>query len=148
MGKTTNAKKVVIGLIFILLGIGMLCFAVIILFPAVKHDMKVCTLQVDAVVVGNESHLKSDIDGGNRIQYSQIVKYTVNDWTIRQTIWNTASDPVPEGTVMTLWVDPENPHNFIKSRDSSGIEMVAMIVPITFILFGLLVSICNWRKAR
>lgn len=126
----------------------MVCFNVMILFPATKRAQEVCTLQVEATVVGNESHLESDVDGGRRIEYSQIVEYHVEEQTIKQTVWNSESEPMPEGTVIMLWVDPENPYNYMKDRDTNGVGIVAMIVPVFFIVFGSLVCVFNVKKSK
>ena len=109
MKKKMNSKNIIVSFIFLIGGIAMLVFTLLVGIPSIKQSAEVCTLEVEAIVIDNKSDLKSDSDYGQSYRYNQVVEYVVEDKKIQTTIHNLTSDPVPEGTKITLWVDPENP---------------------------------------
>ena len=110
MKKKMNSKNIIVSFIFLIGGMAMLVFTLLVGIPSIKQSAEVCTLEVEAIVIDNKSDLKSDSDYGQSYRYNQVVEYVVEDKKIQTTIHNLTSDPVPEGTKITLWVDPENPY--------------------------------------
>ena len=56
---------------------------------------------------------------------------------------------MPEGTKITLWVNPDNPYNFINSREINLIDIVVPIaIPIGIMLFGVLGLVFNLKKEK
>lgn len=110
---------------------------------------RVCTLEVEAIVIDNKSDLKSDSDYGQSYRYNQVVEYVVEDKKIQTTIHNLTSDPVPEGTKITLWVDPENPYIYTNNRDIKPTTIIVPIaIPIGIMLFGVLGLVFNLKKEK
>ena len=140
MKKGINIKNVIVSLVFLIIGIGMLLFVLFVVLPAMIHNAEVCTLEVEAVVIENEPYWTTTGDGESVRRYRQIGEYTVED---RKT------DPVPEGTKITLWVNPDNPYNFINSREINLIDIVVTIaIPIGIMLFGVLGLVFNLKKEK
>ena len=108
-----------------------------------EHDVEVCTEPVEAVVIENIKEYVSDHEGGSKTEYNQIVEYTYGNTSIKATLLQYKSDPVPEGTTITLWVNPKKPSQYIKDRNI-GIE--SYVIPIAFssvlILFGIIGMKC------
>ncbi len=149
MKKGINIKNVIVSLVFLIIGIGMLLFVLFVVLPAMTHNAKVCTLEVEAIVIDNKSDLKSDSDYGQSYRYNQVVEYVVEDKKIQTTIHNLTSDPVPEGTKITLWVDPENPYIYTNNRDIKPITIIVPIaIPIGIMLFGVLGLVFNLKKEK
>lgn len=115
MKKGINIKNVIVSLVFFIIGMGMLLFVLFVVLPAMTHNAKVCTLEVEAVVIENEPYWTTTGDGESVHRYRQIVEYTVDNEKITLTITDQKTDPVPEGTKITLWVNPDDPYNFINS---------------------------------
>ena len=114
-----------------------------------KQSAEVCTLEVEAIVIDNKSDLKSDSDYGQSYRYNQVVEYVVEDKKIQTTIHNLTSDPVPEGTKITLWVDPENPYIYTNNRDIKPTTIIVPIaIPIGIMLFGVLGLVFNLKKEK
>jgi len=110
---------------------------------------KVCTLEVEAVVIENEPYWTTTGDGESVRRYRQIGEYTVDNKKITLTITDQKTDPVPEGTKITLWVNPDNPYNFINSREINLIDIVVPIaIPIGIMLFGVLGLVFNLKKEQ
>ena len=79
----------------------------------------------------------------------QIGEYTVDNKKITLTITDQKTDPVPEGTKITLWVNPDDPYNFINSREINLIDIVVPIaIPIGIMLFGVLGLVFNLKKEK
>ncbi|MFR0955531.1 MAG: DUF3592 domain-containing protein [Roseburia inulinivorans] len=88
-------------------------------------------------------------DGESVRRYRQIGEYTVDNKKITLTITDQKTDPVPEGTKITLWVNPDNPYNFINSREINLIDIVVPIaIPIGIMLFGVLGLVFNLKKEK
>ena len=118
MKKGINIKNVIVSLVFLIIGIGMLLFVLFVVLPAMTHNAEVCTLEVEAVVIENEPYWTTTGDGESVRRYRQIGEYTVDNKKITLTITDQKTDPVPEGTKITLWVNPDNPYNiFCKSPE-------------------------------
>lgn len=50
---------------------------------------------------------------------------------------------------ITLWVNPDNPYNFINSREINLIDIVVTIaIPIGIMLFGVLGLVFNLKKEK
>ena len=107
MKKSINIKNVIVSLVFLIIGIGMLLFVLFVVLPAMTHNAEVCTLEVEAVVIENEPYWTTTGDGESVRRYRQIGEYTVDNKKITLTITDQKTDPVPEGTKITLWVNPK-----------------------------------------
>ena len=144
-----NIKNVIVSLVFLIIGIGMLLFVLFVVLPAMTHNAEVCTLEVEAVVIENEPYWTTTGDGESVRRYRQIGEYTVDNKKITLTITDQKTDPVPEGTKITLWVNPDNPYNFINSREINLIDIVVPIaIPIGIMLFGVLGLVFNLKKEK
>ena len=149
MKKGINIKNVIVSLVFFIIGMGMLLFVLFVVLPAMTHNAKVCTLEVEAVVIENEPYWTTTGDGESVHRYRQIVEYTVDNEKITLTITDQKTDPVPEGTKITLWVNPDDPYNFINSREINLIDIVVPIaIPIGIMLFGVLGLVFNLKKEK
>lgn len=149
MKKGINIKNIIVSLVFLIMGIGMLLFVLFVVLPAMTHNAKVCTLEVEAVVIENEPYWTTTGDGESVHRYRQIVEYTVDNEKITLTITDQKTDPVPEGTKITLWVNPDDPYNFINSREINMIDIVVPIaIPIGIMLFGVLGLVFNLKKEK
>ena len=149
MKKKMNSKNIIVSFIFLIGGIAMLVFTLLVGIPSIKQSAEVCTLEVEAIVIDNKSDLKSDSDYGQSYCYNQVVEYTVDNKKITLTITDQKTDPVPEGTKITLWVNPDNPYNFINSREINLIDIVVPIaIPIGIMLFGVLGLVFNLKKEK
>lgn len=149
MKKGINIKNVIVSLVFLIIGIGMLLFVLFVALPAMRHNAEVCTLEVEAVVIANESYWTTTGDGESVRRYRQIGEYTVDNEKITMEVMDNQSDPVPEGTKITLWVNPDNPYNFINSREINLIDIVVPIaIPIGIMLFGVLGLVFNLKKEK
>lgn len=147
MKKKMNSKNIIVSFIFLIGGIAMLVFTLLVGIPSIKQSAEVCTLEVEAIVIDNKSDLKSDSDYGQSYRYNQVVEYVVEDKKIQTTIHNLTSDPVPEGTKITLWVDPENPYIYTNNRDIKPTTIIVPIaIPIGIMLFGVLGLVFNLKK--
>lgn len=147
MKKKMNSKNIIVSFIFLIGGIAMLVFTLLVGIPSIKQSAEVCTLEVEAIVIDNKSDLKSDSDYGQSYCYNQVVEYVVEDKKIQTTIHNLTSDPVPEGTKITLWVDPENPYIYTNNRDIKPTTIIVPIaIPIGIMLFGVLGLVFNLKK--
>lgn len=136
-------KKGTIPAVLLLLGgIAMLVFVVRFVMPAAEYNAKVCTLEVEAVVVDNKSY--HDEDRG--FYYKQVVEYTVEGTTCRAAVGGSASDPVEPGTVMKLWVDPEHRSRFTTTRDANSVSITSVAIPAIIVIFALLGVITSRRK--
>ena len=102
MKKGINIKNVIVSLVFLIIGIGMLLFVLFVVLPAMTHNAEVCTLEVEAVVIQNEPYWTTTGDGESVRRYRQIGEYTVDNEKITLTVTDEKSDPVPEGTKITL----------------------------------------------
>ena len=139
----------IVSFIFLIGGIAMLVFTLLVGIPSIKQSAEVCTLEVEAIVIDNKSDLKSDSDYGQSYRYNQVVEYVVEDKKIQTTIHNLTSDPVPEGTKITLWVDPENPYIYTNNRDIKPTTIIVPIaIPIGIMLFGVLGLVFNLKKEK
>ena len=149
MKKGINIKNVIVSLVFFIIGMGMLLFVLFVVLPAMTHNAKVCTLEVEAVVIENEPYWTTTGDGESVHRYRQIVEYTVDNEKITLTITDQKTDPVPEGTKIILWVNPDDPYNFINSREINLIDIVVPIaIPIGIMLFGVLGLVFNLKKEK
>ena len=149
MKKKMNSKNIIVSFIFLIGGIAMLVFTLLVGIPSIKQSAEVCTLEVEAIVIDNNSDLKSDSDYGQSYCYNQVVEYVVEDKKIQTTIHNLTSDPVPEGTKITLWVDPENPYIYTNNRDIKPTTIIVPIaIPIGIMLFGVLGLVFNLKKEK
>lgn len=149
MKKGINIKNIIVSLVFLIIGIGMLLFVLFVVLPAMTHNAKVCTLEVEAVVIENEPYWTTTGDGESVRRYKQIGEYTVDNEKITLTVTDEKSDPVPEGTKITLWVNPDDPYNFINSREINLIDIVVPIaIPIGIMLFGVLGLVFNLKKEK
>ena len=149
MKKKMNSKNIIVSFIFLIGGIAMLVFTLLVGIPSIKQSAEVCTLEVEAIVIDNKSDLKSDSDYGQSYRYNQVVEYVVEDKKIQTTIHNLTSDPVPEGTKITLWVDPENPYIYTNNRDIKPTTIIVPIaIPIGIMLFGVLGLVFNLKKSK
>ena len=146
MKKGINIKNVIVSLVFLIIGMGMLLFVLFVVLPAMTHNAKVCTLEVEAVVIENEPYWTTTGDGESVRRYRQIGEYTVDNEKITLTVTDEESDPVPEGTKITLWVNPDDPYNFINSREINSVDIVVPIaIPIGIMLFGVLGLVFNLK---
>ena len=131
-----NVKGFALSLVFAIIGIIMFIFFISTGFPAMEHDVEVCTENIKEYV--------SDHEGGSKTEYNQIVEYTYGNTSVKATLLQYKSDPVPEGSTITLWVNPEKPSQYIKDRNI-GIE--SYVIPIAFssvlILFGVIGMKCS-----
>ena len=144
-----NIKNVIVSLVFLIIGIGMLLFVLFVVLPAMTHNAKVCTLEVEAVVIENEPYWTTTGDGESVRRYRQIVEYTVGYKTYTLTFMDEETDPVPEGTKMPLWVDPDNPYTFINKRDITWVDIAFHIaIPIGIMLFGILGLFFNLKSKK
>lgn len=138
-----NTKGFALSLVFAIIGIIMFIFFISTGFPAMEHDVEVCTEPVEAVVIENIKEYVSDHEGGSKTEYNQIVEYTYGNTSVKATLLQYKSDPVPEGSTITLWANPEKPSQYIKDRNI-GIE--SYVIPIAFssvlILFGIIGMKC------
>lgn len=149
MKKGINIKNVIVSLVFLIMGIGMLLFVLFVVLPAMTHNAEVCTLEVEAVVIENEPYWTTTGDGESVHRYRQIVEYTVDNEKITLTITDQKTDPVPEGTKITLWVNPDDPYNFINSREINSVDIIVPIaIPIGIMLFGVLGLVFNLKKEK
>ena len=149
MKKKMNSKNIIVSFIFLIGGIAMLVFTLLVGIPSIKQSAEVCTLEVEAIVIDNKSDLKSDSDYGQSYRYNQVVEYVVEDKKIQTTIHNLTSDPVPEGTKITLWVDPENPYIYTNNRDIKPTTIIVPVaIPIGIMLFGVLGLVFNLKKEK
>ena len=149
MKKGINIKNVIVSLVFLIIGIGMLLFVLFVVLPAMTHNAEVCTLEVEAVVIENEPYWTTTGDGESVRRYRQIGEYTVDNKKITLTITDQKTDPVPEGTKITLCVNPDNPYNFINSREINLIDIVVTIaIPIGIMLYGVLGLVFNLKKEK
>lgn len=149
MKKGINIKNVIVSLVFLIIGMGMLLFVLFVVLPAMTHNAKVCTLEVEAVVIENEPYWTTTGDGESVRRYRQIGEYTVDNEKITLTVTDEESDPVPEGTKITLWVNPDDPYNFINSREINSVDIVVPIaIPIGIMLFGVLGLVFNLKKEK
>lgn len=149
MKKGINIKNVIVSLVFLIIGMGMLLFVLFVVLPAMTHNAKVCTLEVEAVVIENEPYWTTTGDGESVRRYKQIGEYTVDNEKITLTVTDEKSDPVPEGTKITLWVNPDNPYNFINSREINLVDIIVPIaIPIGIMLFGVLGLVFNLKKEK
>ena len=149
MKKGINIKNVIVSLVFLIIGIGMLLFVLFVVLPAMTHNAEVCTLEVEAVVIENEPYWTTTGDGESVRRYRQIGEYTVDNKKITLTITDLTSDPVPEGTKITLWVDPENPYIYTNNRDIKPTTIIVPIaIPIGIMLFGVLGLVFNLKKEK
>ena len=116
-----NVKGFALSLVFAIIGIIMFIFFISTGFPAMEHDV-----------------------GGSKTEYNQIVEYTYGNTSVKATLLQYKSDPVPEGSTITLWANPEKPSQYIKDRNI-GIE--SYVIPIAFssvlILFGVIGMKCS-----
>lgn len=56
---------------------------------------------------------------------------------------------MPEGTKITLWVDPENPYIYTNNRDIKPTTIIVPIaIPIGIMLFGVLGLVFNLKKEK
>lgn len=149
MKKGINIKNVIVSFVFLIIGIGMLLFVLFVVLPAMTHNAEVCTLEVEAVVIENEPYWTTTGDGESVRRYRQIGEYTVDNEKITLTVTDEKSDPVPEGTKITLWVNPDDPYNFINSSEINLIDIVVPIaIPIGIMLFGVLGLVFNLKKEK
>lgn len=118
-----------VSVILLTCGVAMLIFVLKVVIPAAENNARVCTLEVDAVVVDN----KSSYDEDNGLYYKQIVEYVVGERKMTVNVGGCTSDPVETGTVIKLWVDPADPGRFTTTRDASGIGKASVAVPIGII---------------
>ena len=88
MKKKMNSKNIIVSFIFLIGGIAMLVFTLLVGIPSIKQSAEVCTLEVEAIVIDNKSDLKSDSDYGQSYRYNQVVEYVVEDKKIQTTIHN------------------------------------------------------------
>lgn len=86
MKKKMNSKNIIVSFIFLIGGIAMLVFTLLVGIPSIKQSAEVCTLEVEAIVIDNKSDLKSDSDYGQSYRYNQVVEYVVEDKKIQTTI--------------------------------------------------------------
>ena len=108
-----------------------------------------CLPYAVAIVIENEPYWTTTGDGESVRRYRQIGEYTVDNKKITLTITDQKTDPVPEGTKITLWVNPDNPYNFINSREINLIDIVVPIaIPIGIMLFGVLGLVFNLKKEK
>ena len=149
MKKGINIKNVIVSLVFLIIGMGILLFVLFVVLPAMTHNAKVCTLEVEAVVIENEPYWTTTGDGESVHRYRQIVEYTVDNEKITLTITDQKTDPVPEGTKITLWVNPDDPYNFINSREINSVDIIVPIaIPIGIMVFGVLGLVFNLKKEK
>lgn len=82
--KKDEFKNIIVSFIFLIGGIAMLAFTLLVGIPSIKQSAEVCTLEVEAIVIDNKSDLKSDSDYGQSYRYNQVVEYVVEDKKYKQ----------------------------------------------------------------
>lgn len=146
----SNTKNIIVSSVFVIIGIAAMLFMFLVVFPANEYNSKVCTKEVEAVVVGNEAFWQSTGDGDSTRRYKQNLEYEI-DGTIYKLSYQVkvTPDPIPEGTKITIWVDPDHPSRFTNTLDTSiGGYLLQLICPICFILFGALGIVNNVKKNK
>ena len=53
MKKKMNSKNIIVSFIFLIGGIAMLVFTLLVGIPSIKQSAEVCTLEVEAIVIDN-----------------------------------------------------------------------------------------------
>ena len=81
-----NVKGFALSLVFAIIGIIMFIFFISTGFPAMEHDVEVCTEPVEAVVIENIKEYVSDHEGGSKTEYNQIVEYTYGNTSVKATL--------------------------------------------------------------
>ena len=113
--------------------------------PAV-HSLRV---QADRVKYHNYMKGVCEKQENLFLKQAEISEIVVEDKKIQTTIHNLTSDPVPEGTKITLWVDPENPYIYTNNRDIKPTTIIVPIaIPIGIMLFGVLGLVFNLKKEK
>ena len=122
MKKKMNSKNIIVSFIFLIGGIAMLVFTLLVGIPSIKQSAEVCTLEVEAIVIDNKSDLKSDSDYGQSYRYNQVVEYVVEDKKI---------------------------HIYTNNRDIKPTTIIVPIaIPIGIMLFGVLGLVFNLKKEK
>lgn len=123
-------KGFIPGAILILGAVVMVIFVMRVVLPAAEDNARVCTLEVEAVVVDNTSYYDED----RGLCYQQIVEYTVDGEVYRANIGGSAPDPVALGTGVSFYVDPDDPGRFTTTKDVRGVGIASMVIPLAIIV--------------
>jgi len=139
-------KGISFGILFLIIGLVLLCLTIFVVIPTAKSNSENCTLEVKAVVTGNREYTKSDSDNVTRTYYNQEIKYQVNGKEYERTIYSHESDPIEEGTTIIIWVDPEDPTIMTENKDWKLISVAATTVSSVFIFIGIFIFIFVFKK--
>lgn len=137
-------KNTVVGVLFLVIGIVIALFAIFIEYPANVEYGERCSLEVTAVVVGEDIETWGNgVD--SRDYYVPIVEYEVNGQKYTNTIKHESNEHWEMGTQIKLLVDPNFPIIYASSEPrgvikvSTDIPVLTLVFAAFFMIFGIFI---------
>ncbi|MDE7439501.1 MAG: ribosome biogenesis GTP-binding protein YihA/YsxC [Clostridia bacterium] len=135
MKKLFRRREGWVGVIGLVIGIGMLVFAIWYLTDTLTKDDKYIRIEATVVEIATVRTHDSE-HGGYKYLYAEVVEYTVDGKTYRKQNNSSSTHPKKVGSKMTVAYDPQNPKNCFFPSSNYTVSVLMFVLSAGFTAAG------------